>query len=484
MGLTAVITGGTLVFPWGTMPGGLAIQEGRIAALLAPGEIPPASQVIDARGHLIFPGLVDVHTHLRDPGQTHKEDFASGTAAAAAGGFTMVVAQPNTVPPILDPDSFRLTRDRGERLAIVDFSVTALATPRNLSELAALAKLGAASFEVLLADAPPELLSASSDDVSRVLLAIAAAGGLAGVYAEEASVVAGLRAEETGNDLAAFLRTRPAFTEALAVARVLELVRATRVRAHLRQISTGAAVQALRRAKAAFTLPAALASQTHLAPQAGLTPRAGLVSGAQIAQARLTVEVNPHHLFLTADDLPRLGPYGLVLPALRGRADQEGLWAGIANGTVDLIATDHAPHTREEKEAGRNSVWQAPCGVPGLETALPLCLTAVRRGQLGLPDVARLLAWAPSRRFGFFPRKGALLPGADADVVIADPDRVIEVRGEALHSRARQTPFEGWTLYGAPVLTMVRGRIVYEEGKVTGEPGWGRFVAPSQEAPG
>ncbi|MGH7266964.1 MAG: dihydroorotase, partial [Candidatus Rokuibacteriota bacterium] len=188
------------------------------------------------------------------------------------------------------------------------------------------------------------------------------------------------------------------------------------------------------------------------------------------ASPRVSAETTPHNLLLTEDELDRQGPFAKVTPPLRPAADLEACWGALRDGTVDIVATDHAPHLPAEKEAGRADIWKAPGGFPGLQTLLPLMLNEVARGRLTLVDLVALCAERPARLFRLYPRKGALEPGSDADLVLVDPAREALIENEAQLSRARVTPFAGWRVRGWPVATLLRGRVVMRDGKVTGVP--------------
>jgi dihydroorotase len=200
-----------------------------------------------------------------------------------------------------------------------------------------------------------------------------------------------------------------------------------------------------------------------------------VIAAAKARGVDLTAETCPHYLLLSTADGARVGPNALrVIPPVREPGHAEPLWGALLSGVIDMIATDHAPHLASEKH--RESVWDCAPGFPGIETSMRLMLTEVARGRLTLGDYVRMACEAPARAFGLYPRKGALLPGADADLVVVDAARRDVIAKDRLHSIGRETPFEGVETVGLPVTTIVRGRVVAEEGRIVHEPGWGRSV--------
>jgi len=347
---------------------------------------------------LRLPGVADIHVHLRDPGETHKEDFASGTAAALAGGVVTVLAMPNTRPPLIDAAAFREAVRRARALARCEVGLFLGGTADNAAEAAALARQAAGLKLYLDATYGPLRLE-----------------GLAAL----------LRHFE------AWPGHRPiaVHAEGRTVAMVIGLAALFRQPVHFCHISRREEILLIRRAK-----------------ERGLP---------------ITCEVTPHHLFLTEEDLPRLGPFGQMRPPLASRADQEALWANLA--IVDAVATDHAPHTIAEKQ-GENP----PPGVPGLETMLPLLLTAVAEGRLELADVVRLTATGPRRIYG----------------LLEPPETWVEIEWggpwvisrEGLFTKCGWTPFEGMTVRARVRRTVLEGRVAFEDGEVRAPPGSGRVL--------
>lgn len=371
-------------------------------------------RVIDATGKRLLPGMVDVHVHLRQPGFEHKETWASGTQSGAAGGVTTVVDQPNTAPPTVDGTAFDRKRALAEN-AVVDFGINGGVTP-DWEPDALLDRPLFALGEVFLADSTGEMGIDESLFVDALDRARAARLPVT-VHAEDESLFDAAARERADAD--AWSAYRRPEAELAATRRACELASERNTRVHVAHASTPAAVDAATR------------------------------HGA-------TCEVTPHHLLLSRQDLDQLGTRGRMNPPLRDERRRRELFERVADGTVDMVATDHAPHTRAEKAAG---IWDAPSGVPGVETALPLLLAQARQGRLDFERVRDLTARNPAAVFDL-PKKGAIEPGRDADLVLVDPTETEPIRARDLHTSAGWTPFEGHEAV-FPEWTMVRGRIVY-----------------------
>jgi len=445
--LDAALTGGELVTGGRSRRATLGIRDRKIASLTDPDVPVNAHEVIDARGLVVLPGLVDAHVHLREPGFEAKEGFETGTMAAAAGGVTTVMAMPTTRPTTSTPEAFEDKVRRATGKAYVDFAIQALVAD-DLSPVDALARLGAVSFELFLGDVPPPLLAGDNRAVLEAFERIAAIGGIAGVTcSDDAIIQRELARLHTAGDKSprAFARSRPSIAEALGVARAGLLAARARARIHFRQISC----------RESITMLAAL-RRMH---------------------PGISAETTPHNLLLTEDELDRQGPYAKVTPPLRSPEDLDALFAALRDGTIDIVATDHAPHLPAEKEAGWSDIWQAPGGFPGLQTLLPLMLEEVARGRFTLGDLVLLCCERPARLFGLYPQKGALEPGSDADLVLVDPKREASIENESQLSRARVTPFAGRRVRGWPVATFLRGRVIMRDGRIVGRP-TGTLVVP------
>ncbi|MFB6092212.1 MAG: dihydroorotase [Haloquadratum sp.] len=412
------------------------VEAGSIAAVAESGDADPevsdgADRVIDADERLLLPGAIDAHVHFREPGYSHKETWATGSKSAAAGGVTTVVDQPNTTPPTTTGAAF----DRKASLATashVDYGINGGVTPDWDPESLFDRPLFALG-EVFLADSTGDM-GIDADLFADAAARAADAGVVVTVHAEDADRFDDAARERdaggTGRDADAdvWSQYRTAEAEAAAVERAVAVGTETGASIHIAHTSTPEGVDA------------------------------AVAGGA-------TCEVTPHHLFLSREDATELGTYGRMNPPLRSDDRREALWQRLLDGDVDVVATDHAPHTKAEKDAG---LWDAPSGVPGVETMVPLLLDRARRGDLSYERVRDVTAANAAAIFSL-PQKGRVAEGYDADLVLVDPDDDEEIRGADLHSKCGWTPFEGMS--GVfPDLTLVRGEIVYDGEAIVGDP--------------
>jgi len=398
------------------------IQDGKIAAVGPDLKVPSGATVIEAAGNWVLPGLVDLHAHLREPGFEYKETIRSGTAAAVAGGFTSVCCMPNT-NPVNDNQAVTeliLDKARTEGLAHV-FPIGAITKGSEGKELAEFAELKGAGCVAVSDDGKP----VANSMVMRRALEYARTFDLPVVdhcecqdLSEGGCMNEGLVATEMG------LHGIPSASEDVMVARNLFLAELTGGRIHLAHLSTAQSVRMVRDAKA--------------------------------RGVRVTAEACPHHFLLTEEAVREFNTNAKMNPPLRTRKDVEAVKAGLKDGTIDAIATDHAPHADYEKQ---REFEYAPFGIVGLETALGLSLLLVEEGILTVEQVVAALTVNPAKVFGL--PKGTLAVGADADVTVVDPQAQWTVNPEKFRSKGRNTPFGGWKLKGQVVTTLVGGKVVY-----------------------
>lgn len=447
-----ILAGGTVVSGRGRFVADVAIRDGIIVAVGAPEAMPPAKEVVSVAGKFVLPGAIDVHVHFREPGYTHKEDWETGTAAAAMGGTTTVFEMPNTRPPTRSILELREKQACAEK-AHVDYGIYGLLAEDNLDELDGLIEGGVNAFKCYMGQTFGHLPSPSTGAMLEGFEKVAPTGLRISLHAETASIMhrreAALRAAGR-NDPLAHIAARPAIVAVEAVSRAAVLAEWTGARCHILHISSGAEVRPLAEAKA---------------------------RGVDI-----TGETCPHYLLLNSADYARCGTVIRVNPPVREAHDSATIWAGLKSGAIDMIATDHAPHIPAEKR--KDIVWEADCGFPGVETQMPLMLNEVSRGVIDLETYVRWSAENPAKSFGLWPVKGRIEAGAHADIAVVDMDREEVIRAGGLHSRARITPFEGMGVKGVPIHTLVRGRFVQRDRTlVAASKGWGRQVTSIQRMP-
>ncbi|MBP1945820.1 dihydroorotase [Methanobacterium petrolearium] len=377
-----------------------------------------ADETIDLKGKIVLPGLIDVHVHFRDPGLTFKEDFHTGSAAAVAGGFTTVLDMPNTLPPTNTPQAFKEKLKIGAKKSLVDFGIHAGVS--DLSYIKELVALRPASFKIFMDLVDDDFLMEAFSKINSV-----APDHVISLHAEDSKLVQQYTEmmKKEGNDPELYSLARPPQAEIEAVESAISLAGKYNQKVHFCHVSTKKSLQ--------------------------------LIHNARTAGCPVTSEITPHHLFLDSNYLNLFGNLAKTNPPLRDKENQLGIQY---LPEIDVMGTDHAPHTLEEKE---KNVWDAPPGVPGLETILPLLLTQVNRGQLNLKDIKRLLCENPAKIFNI-PNKGFISEGMNADLVVVDLKKEGVIDPDNFHSKARYSPFEGFNVKGMPVITMVRGNLVME----------------------
>jgi dihydroorotase len=422
-----LIKGGHVIDPAARIdqPMDVLLKDGRVVEVAAPNKIKGgADEKFDARGLVVAPGFIDLHVHLREPGQAHKETIATGTAAAAAGGFTSVCTMPNTIPVIDSAEWIEWLRDP-ERNAIVNVFGIAAATRASkgtvLTDFRALQSAGAVA---VTDDGKPIL----DDDIMREALVLGGELNFPVVQhaedtrmTENCSMHAGARSFRLG------LRGMTSAAEGSIVERDVQLaLQIPNARLHVAHLSTADALKSVRRAKR--------------------------------AKARVTLEVTPHHFTLIDEDMRDYDSNYKMNPPLRSSSDLEAILVALADGTVDAIATDHAPHAAHEKEM---EFERAAFGITGLETALPLAITRLHKARhIPLMRIVELFTSGPARCFDLRGR-GALVQGSVADVTIFDPKKKWIYEAAKTRSKSKNTPFDGWQLTGKVMVTIVAGNIVY-----------------------
>jgi len=421
----------------------IAIEEGKIEKIGKETQMPKADEIIDLHNLLVLPGLVDEHVHLRDEGRSYKEDFASGTAAAAAGGFTTVLDMPNNDPVTMSTETLQ------NRIRIASWKVLVNVGlysefPENPLEVKEIVGAGAIGFKLFLGSQVGGLnvdddraLQKAFEEVAPFDLPIA-------VHAEDRVMLVTneekLRKTKK-NSIYDFERAHTETVEQKAIQRILKITEQIDVRLHFCHISTEGSLNIIMQAK-----------------------KLG---------KKVTCEVTPNHLILSNEALKKYGQMVIMAPPLRSKTHVDALWKGIEDRVLDTVGSDHAPHTQSEKKS--DDVWDIKVGVPGLETTLPLMVTLIRKNKLTLVKLVELLAEKPAQIFGLT-GLGSLERGKKANLTILDFNNQFRIDASKFKSKAQYSPYNGWEVYGKPMKTIVNGVLVFNEGEIIAKSGSGTIV--------
>jgi dihydroorotase len=450
------ISGGDVATPTGKVAADVLVDGGRIVGLVDRAVPAEANKTIDATGRVVLPGMVDVHVHTREPGYEHKEDIFTTTQQAAAGGVTTIFGMPNLKPPTIDAASLdEVLALYGEK-SIVDYNHNPAATQSG--EIGPMAERGIRAYKIYMVvdtgrDYPHPAGTGMHDHghLLQMMDLIAQTGRRFIIHPHDQALMDYIekqyweRGENTPQGYAQAYAERNGVIWDTAIDVVLRLAEASGCPVHIAHMQTRRSLESVRRAKA---------------------------RGIDV-----TCEVNHWGPFLsTWDDVERLGPYALSywVPD-EGRA---AIWEGMRDGTIDMCSSDHAPHTREEKEVGWTKMWSAHTGTPGIQYYYPLLLDAVTRGELTLDRVTSLVAYEPAAKFGLASSKGAIEVGRDADIVIANLNAAWTITNAGVLSRCGWTPYDGRTISANIEHTLVRGEAVLEDTKLVGVAGQGRLAVP------
>jgi len=436
-----IIKNGTLVTSEQSFLGDVAVKDGKIVFAGKTESSDTADEVYDAKGKHILPGLIDAHVHFRDPGLTEKEDFESGSIAAAFGGITTVADMPNVIPVTSTVERFNEKTNIAKEKSYVDFALFALLTEDNPGEMEGLKKAGAVGFKVFLGTSTGDIAVPSPGVLKEQMKKAAGLGLRVGFHAETSELnsrYTQICKKRDDAPLGVLLAdARPVESETLAIKTAISYARDTGAKIHIHHITS--------------------------------TDGVLLAQEARKGGIDLTSETCPHYLFLGIEKANK------VYPPIRGESHRKGLRDAIKKNIIDIIASDHAPHTAEEKAL---PLWEAPAGLCGVETLVPLLLNEVNKGSLSLCDIVRLASEMPAKVWGIYPQKGSLLPGTDADFTVVDMKIKKKISINELHSKSKTSPYDGEEIQGVVVATIVRGKFVVKNDRLTGKKGGGVLISP------
>jgi dihydroorotase (multifunctional complex type) len=440
--MSLVIRNAKIVSPDRIFEGGLVVENGKITDVVSNSKLPKGDENIDADGLYLLPGIIDVHTHMREPGSNFEEDWHTGSAAAAAGGVTTVLDMPDTQPPTTTISLLQEKRAIAASKSTVDYGFHFAAAVENAGELRKVANVASVKFYMSSTAASYpirgdyvflEEMKIKNDYVFyEDLRLLAERGLLATVHAENNTIADYLKDKyiKAGrNDPMAYAESRPPICAAEALGRAALLARIAGAKMHLAHVSTSYEVEILERNK-------------NFQP--------------------LSSEAAIYHLFLSADDYKKRGGILKTTPPLRSKEDQTSLWKSIQNGVIDVVTSDHMPSVPESKEG---SIWTTAAGVPGLQTLLPLMLNEVSKKNLSINRLVSVTSENPARIFAL-QNKGRLETGYDADCVLVDLDKEFQIRNEDQYTKCGWTPYDGWKVRGTVVKTILRGNVIYDSGEL------------------
>lgn len=452
-----VITNVNMVLEDGIQFGYVRIENEQIAEI-GKGDYQPKGdeQIIDGKGKYLIPGGVDPHVHIRYPGGKLRETFYTGTKAAAKGGVTTVIEHPISTPPQYNKESLQRRIDAVEKESVVDVVFYGAAGGEHLNEIVPLSETGICAYKTFLHQAPEgreqEFVGLTAKDnyqLYKVMQEVSKTGLLMAAHGEDNDMVTGAIKElrqEGKTYPKAHCESRPPIVEVLAVERLITIAKETHARLYLVHMSTPEAVKKAIQAK-----------------------KEGL---------EVYIETCPHYLYMNENYLEKYGAYVKCNPALRKQELVDELWKYVEEGYIDCIGSDHAPYLVEEKERKKEDIFVAPSGFPGIETRLGYMLKAVAEKRITLQAAVNMISTNPAKIFGLYPKKGAIREGADADLVLLDPEEAYEVKADDMFTMAKDVCYfmDGVCLYGPVQKTFVRGQEVYDGNEIKVNQGYGQWI--------
>jgi len=449
-----LIKNGQIVTPESVEKGNVAVKDGKIAAVLAPDIEPEALKVIDAGGKFVFPGAIDTHAHLNDPGYEWREDYEHGTAAAIVGGYTTIIDMPlQNEPAMTTADLLDIKLAKVSPNAYCDFAFWGGLIPTNFKDLAGLDEKGVVAFKSFIGPVSPDYSSLNYGQAYEAMEIIHKFDGRAGFHCEDFAMIKSREQhmKDAGRlDWRAFLDSRTVASETVATEAIIEIAKETGCKAHICHVSSPY-----------------VAEKIHQ---------------AQLEGYDITAETCGHYLSFTEDDVLEKGPLFKCAPPLRTRDELEGLWEYVENGTFSGLASDHSPCSKAEKYdavLGQkiNNVFDVWGGCSGIQSCVQAIISEgySKRG-VPMSALANAMARQPAQAFGIYGKKGDIRPGFDADMLIIDPDKEWEIKADDLYYVNKLSAFVGMKGKGVPVCTILRGKVMAENGKLVGGKGTGEYV--------
>ncbi|MEM1628451.1 MAG: allantoinase AllB [Desulfurococcaceae archaeon] len=440
-----LVKNGLIVLPEGLFKRDIKVKDGVIVEIGIGLSNTGVDHIINASGKLVFPGIIDEHVHMREPGLEYKEGFEHGSRAAIKGGVTTVIDQPNTIPPVEDPDKVLAKAKLLENKAYTDFALLGVLHDENIEHFEEMIHSGVVGFKVFMGPTTGGISPPSDISLLRILERSRDMDVTVMFHAEDHSLVAYFMERIRGSgrvDPFVHVESRPVIAEVYAISKILTLASNVNARVHIAHVSSKEGLEAIK-----------------VAMSYGV---------------RVTSETCPHYLLFEREDYVKYGGLIKTNPPIRGGVHREALLNALREGIISAIGSDHAPHTPEEK---LRDMWSSLPGIPGVQTVFPLLLDMALKKLIPLTAIPRLMAENPARCFKLWPCKGRIDIGFDGDLVIVDPNKELEISTEWLEYRHKISPYVGWRLKGYVETVVLRGNVVVENGKLTGIRA-GKWVTP------
>lgn len=444
-----VIKRGTIVTHTGMFKGNIAIKGEKIYSILSPGDTPESLEEIDASGKYIIPGVIDGHVHFHDPGLTEREDLIHGSMAAAVGGITTAISHPMNIPPTVDKESFNAVMESYINRSYIDYAIHGGGTSKNTDIIEEFWEdTGITSVKMFMCFSVADFPYVKDDSMYSIMKSLARVDGLALIHAENNELISfeEKRLKNKGRkDPMAYHESHSAVGELEAVKRAIYYLEATGAKGIILHTCMEKALEEIKK--------------------------------AQLRGVKVYAETCPHYLLFKDTDMVEYGPYLKFSPVMRNEENRKKLWKYLNDGYISTIGSDHSPYEQEAKDRGLMDIWQAPNGIPGLQTLLPVLLDGVNKGLLSFKRLVEVTSYNSAKLYGLDYRKGSIEVGKDADITIIDMELTKKYTKEDIKSKEKWSPYIGQIFKGHPVMTIVRGKTVMKNNEIVGNLGYGKYIA-------